>query len=121
MNDRTYGRLVFDSERAAAAVGRKSAKAFGRTLLYRSDRIAVDVFVQPGADELLLLHGQVVDANSGEPVPRTDVALAGTCVRTDVFGQFSLSEIAGGSASVLRVRTPEREVLCPIPCAGSDG
>lgn len=118
MTARRNGRLVFDSERAAANVGRRSGDGFGRMLLFRSDRYAVDVVVHAPADDLRLYHGQVVDERSGSPVASADVRLGDDeTVRTDEFGQFSLSELAREGRCVLTVQTSDAELVCPIPNA----
>jgi hypothetical protein len=122
MRARTNGRLVYDSDRAAARVGKRSAGGFGRTLLYRSDRLVVDLFVHPGTDELRLYHGQVVDERSGSPVAAASVRLAGEGdVPTDEFGQFALSSMSEGEQHLLRVTTTDQELLCAIPGAPSLG
>ena len=120
MTGATNGRLVFDSDRAAAKVGRRSASVFGRTLLYRSDRWTVDVVVHSGAADLRLFHGQVLDERSGAPLARAEVTLDDDVVRTDDFGQFSLSEIMRPGQRVLRVRTDDHELICPIPADQAD-
>jgi len=116
----TNGRLVFDSDRAAAKVGRRSASVFGRTLLYRSDRWTVDVVVHSGAADLRLFHGQVLDERSGAPLARAEVTLDDDVVRTDDFGQFALSAIRRDGQRVLHVRTADQQLLCAIPPTGTD-
>lgn len=123
MTGRAGVRLVYDSDRTAAKVGRRSAPACDRTLLFRSDRFAVDLVVQPAADELRIFHGQIVDERAGSPVSRAAVHLGDgdAAVRTDDFGQFSLSDIPGAGDTVLRVRLPEQELRCAIPQSVCDG
>jgi hypothetical protein len=119
---RKSGRLVFDSDRAAARVGRRSADGCGRMLLFRADRYAVDVVVHAPGNELRLYHGQVVDERSGAPVAAAGVSLDDDgAVRTDEFGQFSLSDLVGAGPRRLRIQVSDGDLECPIPTQSPDG
>jgi len=112
---------VFDSHRAAAQVGRRSASVYGRTLLFRYGRYTVDLVVHPGAADLRLFHGQVVDERSGAPLAKAEVSLDGDeGARTDEFGQFALSAIRVDAQRVLQIRTPDHDLICAIPPTAAD-
>ena len=101
----------------ALKTGRRSGLAFDRSLLFRSNGIAVDVFVPAGSGALHVVHGQVVDERLGLPIASARIRLGkdAVAVDTDVHGQFAVSaELADGDQN-LYVEADNRSIVCAIP------
>lgn len=108
---------VFDSARVDGRAGTRSGLAFDRSLLFRSNGIAIDVFVPAGSGALRVVHGQVVDERLGQPIASARIRLGMDAVPigADVHGQFAVSAELSDGPQYLFVEADDRRVVCAIP------
>lgn len=117
---RSDGVLIFDSARAGALSGARSALPSDRTLLFQAGDLTIDCMVHAGAGNLRLVQGQVVTSETGKPVRAAGIRFVGepSEVRTDEHGQFALSALVSEDDIVLRVEVDGAEHFCRIPVRG---
>ena len=108
---------VYDSAKVEGRAGTRSGLAFDRSLLFRSNGIAIDVFVPAGSGALRVVHGQIVDESLGHPIASARVRLGKDAVpvEADVHGQFAVSAEPADGVQYLFVEADERRVVCAIP------
>lgn len=109
-------RLIFDSARSSAAVGVRAVATAGRSLVFRSEDLTVDVVIHSGADDWGYHYGQVIRNADGSPAVGYVVALdEGDGVTTDECGQFSIASLDARAARSLHVRSEEGAVTFALP------
>ena len=108
---------VFDSASVHGRAGTRSGLALDRSLLFRADGIAIDVFVPAGSGALRVAHGQVVDERLGLPIASARVRLGidAVPVDADVHGQFAVSAELADGIQYLFVEADARRIVCAIP------
>ena len=116
-------KLVFDSAKTGGLMGARSLVGGDRSLLFSAGPMVVDLVVYQGADDMRVVHGQVVGRADEEPVVGASVRLGGMSetVATDEFGQFTLSTMLPFDQTILSiVAEGADEVRCSIPTTGEN-
>lgn len=111
--------LVFDSAKTASLIDARSVFASDRSLLFTTDALAIDMVICAAEEDLVVVHGQVIDDKSESPIAGAWVRLGenGEPVETDAFGQFAISTATPLEGQTLRVDTGTDEIGCPLPKA----
>jgi hypothetical protein len=106
--------LCYDS----AADDAGGTRGFGgkpRMLLFKWERLVVDLLLCSSGAWLSALHGRVTENPTGSPVVGAD-ALAGRAhAETDEHGQFVVMLDDGWTPRKLSIRAPDVAVTCSIP------
>ncbi len=115
---RHQGTLVYDSARSEGGVPSLPSPATGdRSLWFQAERVSVDVLLTCRKSRLQLIHGQVLDHETGEPLTSSCVTLgsSGSSAETNEFGEFSLSTMDHRDVRTLCVDAGDGEIVCAIP------
>ena len=110
--------LVYDSLRGARDIGtRDLACASERKLLFRSQDICLEVLIQSGGGQLRILHGQLIENPRGRPMPGIEVAMGPETIRTDEYGEFTMTVSDACESRLLYVRDAAFRTTFTIPAA----
>lgn len=109
---------MYDSARSqGGAPGLPAPAAGDRSLWFQAERVSVDVLLHGRTSQLQIIHGQVLDHETGEPLQSACVTVGASdsSAETNEFGEFFISTMDQRDVRSLRVDAGGSEIVCAIP------